>query len=168
MRDKASLSELGLSSEIIALNGEIKAEAGSALQTRLQLICAGILVLWQRIRIRQAAGCAETSDITYYCFSICSGQFEFWRLTYKDAFEAQQYACDTLTHASGVRRFIEVCNSVMHEVLVPQWSSLLDDIRQRVVVESTAKSAMAASRAGMLDDTETWDGRLRSRARKSQ
>jgi len=115
--DILALKGLGLSKNIIALNGEFKSEAGSALQARTQLICAGVLVLWQRIKIRKAAACSDTSDLSHYCFSMCSGDFEFWCLKHvDDAFHAQQYACGTLINAAGVRKFIEIWNCVINHV----------------------------------------------------
>ncbi len=148
--DILALKGLGLSKNIIALNGEFKSEAGSALQARTQLICAGVLVLWQRIKIRKAAACSDTSDLSHYCFSMCSGDFEFWCLKHvDDAFHAQQYACGTLINAAGVRKFIEIWNCVINHVIGSQWESLRTDIRPRVVVTSNHR--------------DNWASRLRQR-----
>lgn len=47
IEDTIVLSELGLSRNIIALNGELESERGSAFEARMQTICARVLVLWQ-------------------------------------------------------------------------------------------------------------------------
>ncbi|KAI9870478.1 MAG: hypothetical protein M1830_004173 [Pleopsidium flavum] len=156
--DIEQLNNLGLSRDIIALNGEFKSASGSALEARLQMVCAGVLVLLQRSKIHKAAGSADRArspslaPLSHYCFSICSGDYEIWRLEYvDDKFHGWQEFCGSLVYCHGVREFINIWNRLIHQVTGSQWDSLLADIRQTTVVKA--------------NDTESWRKRLRPRKR---
>lgn len=163
LEDIEQLNELGLSRDIIALNGEFKSASGSALEARLKVVCAGVPILLQRIKIRKAAGGVDFSDLSHYCFSICAGDFEIWRLEHvNDKSHAWQESCGTLTPGDGVHKFINVWNCLIDYVVGPKQESLGADIRQSAIIRA---SVPTNSKADKASERRNWRKRLRPRVR---
>ncbi|KAI9705844.1 MAG: hypothetical protein M1836_005250 [Candelina mexicana] len=124
----------------ISLNAEQTSCGGSAEIAQAQAIAAAVIALCERIQIRQSAAQEssqqpKSDQLAQYFFVFLPTDIQLWRLTKTDdhEFEAWQLDLDgplKISVKSDLKRFIEVWNRLISNLLGPVFQSLKSDLEE--------------------------------------